>query len=125
MTAFGLSKKEIISNKNHITTLFEVGQGHYDYPFRCVWKRDDSQHNILQVLFTVPKKKVPLAVNRNRIKRQMKEAYRLNKHLLLASLQEKKAKASIILIYSESHALEFDQIQDKISVTLQRLAKEV
>lgn len=64
-----------------------------------------------QVLFSVSKKKVKKAVQRNLIKRRIKEAYRLNKQILSPLSDQKKI---IGLIYVSSEIATFQIIQNKL-----------
>jgi ribonuclease P protein component len=70
--------------------LFEKGLSFIAYPLRVVYISRQSVSDVeAAVLISVPKKKMKRAVNRNRIKRLIREAYRLNKQLLLPNLQAK------------------------------------
>ena len=65
------------------------------------------------------------ASQRNHVKRLIREAYRIQKPLLLNSLQQKNKTINLMLVYTLPSILSFTEIEDKISVTLQRLANEV
>lgn len=77
--------------------------------------------NLLQAAFTVSKRKMPLAVNRNRIKRLMREAYRLNNSELKALLLEKKIPLSVVFIYTGNNLTTFNEIENKFKLVLKRL----
>ena len=64
----------------------------------------------MQVAFTVPKKKFKRAVDRNLLKRRMREAYRLNKSLIEEKNQSKLKDLSIIFIYSSQEILSTEKI---------------
>jgi len=55
----------------------------------------------------------------------IREAYRTQKPSLLNSLQQKNKSINLMLVYTLPSILSFTEIEDKISVTLQRLANEV
>ena len=76
---------------------------------------------VTQVLFSVSKRNFKLAVERNKIKRRMREAYRLNKAPLL-SLSKKYALA---YIYTARKILPFKEIEAKLKVSITRLEKEL
>jgi ribonuclease P protein component len=83
-------KKERIFKQKEMDFLFEKGLSFIAYPLRVVYISRQSVSDVeAAVLISVPKKKMKRAVNRNRIKRLIRDAYRLNKQLLLPSLQEK------------------------------------
>jgi len=65
----------------------------------------------VQVAFTVPKKKFKRAVDRNLLKRRMREAYRLNKSLIEEKNQSKLKELSIIFIYSSQEILSTEKIE--------------
>jgi len=65
----------------------------------------------VQVAFTVPKKKFKRAVDRNLLKRRMREAYRLNKSLIEEKNQSKLKELSIIFIYSSQEILGAEKIE--------------
>jgi len=77
-------KYERLCSTKVINNLFDRkntdNEGAFAYPVRAVCKK--SEDNITQVLFSVPKRQYKHAVDRNLIRRRMKEAYRLNKELL-------------------------------------------
>ena len=84
MGTFSLPKSERLYKKKDIQELFDKGSSFYLYPFR-IFVQKQSEQNIHQVLFSVSKKNFKKAVDRNRIKRRMREAYRLNKGALPAT----------------------------------------
>jgi ribonuclease P protein component len=84
-------KKERIFRQKEMAVLFEKGTSFTAYPLRVVYvDRQPVSGAEAAVLISVPKKKFKRAVHRNRIKRLIREAYRLNKQLLLQNLQEKE-----------------------------------
>ena len=80
MTEYTLSKEERLTSLKDIDLLFEKGAGFSKYPLRLVWLvAPEPSAFPAKAVFTVSKKKFQRAVDRNRIKRLMKESYRMLK----------------------------------------------
>lgn len=76
-----LKKQERISSVKRIDYLFEKGDVIMAYPLRAVYcKKLEASQFPVSILISVPKKRIRSAVNRNLIKRLVREAYRLNKN---------------------------------------------
>ena len=116
-------KSERIQSKKLIRELFEKGSSFFIYPFRVIYlpNPDKSQANN-QVLISVPKKKIKKAVERNLIKRRIREAYRLNKSSLFAN---KKDKSPLLVgfIFVANEVLNYHEIESKLKLVLLRLKK--
>ncbi len=82
-----------------VRRMFESGESGFVYPFRYVWFAEADDRMSAEVLFSVPKKFHKRANRRNLLRRRAKEAYRLNKGLLLAE-GGKTAAVDVALIYS-------------------------
>ena len=82
-------KAEHLCLKRDIERLFSAGTKSLSaYPLRVVVGAAETGSVPVKVLMSVSKRRLHHAVDRNRAKRQMREAYRLNKHILLDSLAE-------------------------------------
>lgn len=115
MGTFSFPKSERLYKKKDIQELFDKGSSFYLYPFRVIVQKFPDFH-INQVLFSVSKKNFKKAVDRNLIKRRMREAYRLNKASLPTG-----SKWQIAYIYTAKDILEFDQIRDKMIASFKRV----
>ena len=84
-----LSKEERLSWKRHIDRLFTEGRSFVAFPLRVVYLLSDEEGMPVRASFlvSVPKKRFKRAVKRNRIKRQVREAYRMHKYDLWESLE--------------------------------------
>ena len=83
---YSFPKEERLCNKRLIDELFHNGSSFLCYPFKVSWMTvSQPQKFPAQVLFSVPKKRFKSAVDRNLLKRRMREAYRLNKEQYLYS----------------------------------------
>src|SRR5688572_6472406 len=103
-------KKERLNNEILIKELFEKGSSFYLFPFKVHFLNNPDQNfPFHQVMFSVPKRNFKKAVDRNLIKRRMREAFRLNKQSLPAS-----GKLLIAYIYSAKEILTFTQIQERL-----------
>lgn len=82
--AFGLKKKERLCSKKAIDALFAGADSKSlsVYPIRAVFRNTEEAG--VRILVSVSKKRFRHAVDRNRVKRQLREAYRLNKDILAA-----------------------------------------
>jgi ribonuclease P protein component len=76
-----------------------------------------------QLLISVPKLNLRKAVQRNKIKRRIREAYRLNKGILYDDLMERQQQMALCIIYTSKEILPSSLIREKIILLLQRLRK--
>jgi len=117
---YKLPKNERLHSKKSIKELFDKGSSFFLYPFKVLILESDLLETN-QVLFSVSKKKIRKAVDRNFVKRRVKEAYRLNKHLLGDVSHDKKKL--IALIYVSSDLDSFHKIQGRVQKILNRIAQ--
>lgn len=96
------TKAERISIQREIDLLFSEGKSFTVYPLRVVYLEKKPYSDVpVSILISVPKKRFKRAVKRNRIKRLLREAYRLNKNSLWASFAEKGLLIGFIYISDE------------------------
>lgn len=125
MASQHFSKEDRLCSSLRIETLFTEGERLYEFPFKAIWKEDDTLQSIVKVAISVPKKRLSRASQRNHVKRLVREAYRKQKALLVEKLLQENKSINLMLVYTLPSILSFNEIEDKISVTLQRLADEV
>lgn len=100
--SFRFRKEERLKSKKIIDKLFADGQSALAYPLKIVFLSTPLPAGYpVQAGFTVSKKNFKRAVQRNRIKRLMREAYRLNKHELYKQLPEQQLAVFFIFIGKE------------------------
>lgn len=118
MGKYSLKKKERLSKETSIKSLFENGSSFHFYPFKVLYlPLPDAGSTTNQVLFSVSKRQFKRAVDRNTIKRRLREAYRLNK-----SAFSQPDKWLIAYIYTAKTILPSETFQQKILGTIQKIS---
>ncbi|QOI97100.1 MAG: ribonuclease P protein component [Flammeovirgaceae bacterium] len=120
MSAYRLPKSGRLRGQKKIQELFKRGSSFYLQPFRVVFLKTTGTEAGHQVLFSVSKRDFKKATSRNRIKRLMKEAYRLNQNHI-SSLPE----LQIAYIYTAKEWPDFSLIQEKLIESFGRLKQYV
>ena len=122
-----LSKEERLSWKRHIDRLFTEGRSFVAFPLRVVYLLSDEEGMPVRASFlvSVPKKRFKRAVKRNRVKRQVREAYRKNKHILLDALKDSGRKIAIAFIWLDNELHESADVEAKVVKLLQLTAERL
>lgn len=116
---YTFSKEERLCSKRLIALLFSKGSSFNVYPLRFVYYApQDAPPGQPQVLISVSKRYFKRATDRNRLKRQIREAYRLNKHILYQNPEQAPQLLGILYIGKEKKS--FDSIQKKLISGLER-----
>ena len=120
--AFKFPKSERLSSQVVIDELFEDSKSVKAFPLMIKYKHHKFREGSnVQIAISVPKRRVKKAVDRNRIKRQIREAYRLNKGRLLELFKDKEEGLALFLIYYGSEKADYSAIENKIKILLQEL----
>jgi ribonuclease P protein component len=125
MASYSFSKENRLCSSRRIESLFLEGERFYEFPFKAIWQEEKKAETHLKLAVSVPKKRLPKASQRNHVKRLIREAYRKNKSIILPTLQQKNKSINVMIVYTLPSILSYSEIEDKISVTLQRLSDEV
>ena len=118
-----LRKNEKLKSKKLIEQLFAEGKRVKSFPFQLIYlPADQSSEMQLKVGFSVPKRIVKRAVDRNRIKRMMREVYRKNKKLFTKDLKEPYI---FMLIYSEKKEIKYTDLELAIEKISSKFLKKI
>lgn len=124
---YQFSRKEHLKSRKAIQSLFTSGRYVKAYPLRiqyCLYPDTSMETSRIQAAFVVSKRNFRLAVDRNRIKRLMIEAFRLNKQLLLKELESSNRSIHLMVIYANNTEKEYHQIDKSMQKGIKKLCAE-
>lgn len=125
MPPYTLPKGQILRKRKDIEDLFANGVQHFAYPLKTTilitTKKNDDQS--LQVLYLVPKRIHKRAVTRNKLRRRIKESFRLQNKSLRQALQEQNnLKVLLVVSYIAKDHLTYEIISDAMQAILEKVA---
>ena len=122
------TKAERICSKLTIDKLFGGGNASLAaYPLRAVFmtqSQDETQPPI-SILISVPKRRFHHAVDRNRMKRLVREAYRLNKHALWQQMEEAGLHLDIAFVCIADALPTSEQVTASTRKILRRIGEKI
>ena len=126
--ALTLGKEERITSRKLIDMLFNGGQSHSmaAFPLRLVFleKEREGACPPAQMLVSVPKRCFKRAVKRNRVKRQVREAFRHQKHLIGDVLPADRQLA-LAFIWLDDRLYDSAEVEQRVVSLLERLAEKM
>lgn len=118
-------KIERLSSKKDISFLIQKGKQIRNFPFFVRFYFPEISDSWAKILISVPKKKFKHAYQRNRIKRLIREAYRLNKHEMIDCLKKNNKKILISFSYFDTLMPDFKLVQSKIISIISSICSEI
>ena len=113
-----LHKSERLDKKKVIDKMFSGGARSFSvFPLRVVYLPVEELEAPVSILVS--------AVKRNRVKRQIREAYRKNKHGLLQTLQDEGRQLAVAFIYLSDRLVDSLEIEERMKVALARITEKV
>jgi ribonuclease P protein component len=120
--ALTFPRKEKLKSKKLIDQLFIEGQGVSSYPIKLLYLKTELPFDVaIQTGVTVPKKNFKSAVKRNRIKRLLRESYRLNKDQIF---NNSEGGFAFLFIYLGKKMPEYQEIDENIKTVLHKFKKK-
>lgn len=123
---YTFTKEERLCSKRHIDGLFHNGSSFVVYPYRVVFLPIEGQSSTIpvQCILSVSKRRFKKAVDRNTLKRRMREAYRLQKHTLHSFLKQNELHLNVAFQYIAKEKLAYAQLHQRMEVVLGKLSDE-
>jgi ribonuclease P protein component len=110
-----------LKSRKIIQQLFAGGKSFAIFPLRIIYLELNNEAPCLQAAFSVSTRHFKKAVDRNRIKRLLRESYRLNKHSLMNTLAESNKQVAVFFIFTGKELPEYHLILEKMKLALGKL----
>ena len=126
-TNYTFGKEERLKSSLQIQELLKDGQSISAFPFKIFWGESADPHQKFpaRTAILVPKRKFKRAVDRNYMKRRIREAYRQNKNLIYEPLQERDLNIKIVILLLANEFISFDRLDTGIRELLGKLADKI
>lgn len=134
--SYRFPKADRLHHRSLVEGLFRLGKSFYEFPFRVTWRKlsyDDLEKNFcshvpaeigkVQMMVTVPKKKRRRAVDRVKMRRLIRESYRLNRQELyrIAGEEDSLGTLSVAFVYIHDRNLPYETVTDKMKQALEKV----
>ncbi len=121
---FTFTKAERLCSKKAIDELFSSGKSKTQFPIKVIYKLSEFESAFpVRVLFVVPKKKHKRANKRNALRRRMREAYRLKKHVLYKAIESQKI--DIMFVYLSNQSVNYTEIDQCIHLLIDAVINKI
>jgi ribonuclease P protein component len=124
-TPFTLGKEERLKSRKMIEHLFAKGKSTSAFPLKLLYDTIEEEKPTLKAGVTASSRKFKKAVDRNRVKRVIKETYRLQKNSLHELLVTKGKSMTLFFIYIGKDLPLYKDVYDKMGVLLRRITNEI
>lgn len=119
---FSFPKNEKLKNKKLFEQLFTEGKSITAFPIKLLYTKADFDGDIhIKVGVVAPKKKFRSAVKRNRVKRLLREGYRLNKHLVFNNIE---GNFAFLFLYLGSKMPNYQEVDKAMKQLLETFLKK-
>ena len=125
MSDQSFGRNERLKSSKLIQKLFSEGKANFVHPVKWIYLPVEFEANrpVLQFTVSVSKKTFKKAVDRNLIKRRIREAYRLQKSSLITLLKEKEKAFAVMAIFVAKSEEDYNMIQNAIIRHLKKMKK--
>lgn len=121
-TRFTLGKHERLKSRKLLEQMFKEGKSFFVHPIKVYYQPLPAEATVsLQAAFGVSARAFKKAVDRNRIKRLLREAYRLQKPMLATAITNSDKKLAVFFLYVGKELPEYELVKEKMEVILNRL----
>ena len=123
MKPLSFPKKERLKSNKAIEAIFYHGNSVFSFPIMAKFTLVTKTSNLepLQSVFVVPKRRIKKAAHRNKIRRRIKEAFRLNKEVLKNWADLNNTNVSLALVFVSSEMLTFQIIEDSVKKIIEQI----
>ena len=125
---YTLGKEQRLKSRKAIEQLFDKGIAFSIFPLRIIYvleKEEKKNGDALQCGFSVSAKRFKKATDRNRIKRLLRETWRLQQKELQAIVAEQNMQLNVFLIYVGNELPEYEKLFEKAGSAIKRLIKTI
>ena len=121
---YSLGKEERLKSRKLTEQLFRSGKSFTVFPIRTYYQFNDiaDRKFPVQAGVSASGKIFRKAVQRNRIKRLLRETYRLQKNKLYEACEENKKQLSLFFVYIDKTLPEYEPLKEKMSLILEKLS---
>lgn len=124
---FTFQKKDKLKSRKQTQFLFAKGQSMNSFPIKLIYTLESNEPGSVQTGVGAPSRTFRKAVDRNRVKRLLREGYRLERPEFIASSVDalNKLRVNLFFLYTDATVISQKEIQEKIKQLLSRLSEKI